>query len=207
MLCYLALCLTMFIAPSTGLFLFFGVVVPLLPILFFVAPGLWRNICPLAAANQTPRVLGFSRPLTPPEWLRRRGYLIAMCCSSASPVPGWRCSTATPGPPACCCRSPIVKRVRRLASSFKGKSGWCSSICPLLPLQRVYGQTPFVTVPNSHCQPCVACTKNCYDFKPQAAYQADLHDPDPHGARPESCSSARYPASCWAFSPSSATTA
>ena len=26
---------------------------------------------------------------------------------------------------------------------LKGKSGWCSTICPLLPVQRIYGQTPF----------------------------------------------------------------
>ena len=61
---------------------------------------------------------------------------------------------------------------------FKGKSGWCSSICPLFPVQRVYGQTPYVTVPNSHCKSCVGCAKNCYDFKPRAAYQADLADTD-----------------------------
>src|SRR5204863_2936889 len=61
---------------------------------------------------------------------------------------------------------------------LKGKSGWCSSVCPLLPVQRLYGQTPFVTVPNSHCQPCVGCTKNCYDFNPKVAYLADLHDDD-----------------------------
>ena len=30
--------------------------------------------------------------------------------------------------------------------TFKGKSGWCSSTCPLLPLQRVYGQTPFANL-------------------------------------------------------------
>ena len=57
-------------APGRGLFGLFGVVVPLLPILFFLAPGLWRNICPLAAANQAPRVFGFSRGRTPPDWLR-----------------------------------------------------------------------------------------------------------------------------------------
>ena len=67
---------------------------------------------------------------------------------------------------------------------FKGKSGWCSSICPLLPLQRVYGQTPFVTVPNTHCTTCVGCAKNCYDFKPRAAYQADLADSDPGWSAP-----------------------
>jgi len=33
----------------------------------------------------------------------------------------------------------------------QGKSGWCSSICPLLPVQRIYGQTPFALIGNSHC--------------------------------------------------------
>jgi nitrite reductase (NADH) large subunit len=63
---------------------------------------------------------------------------------------------------------------------FKGKSGWCSSMCPLLPVQRIYGQTPLVTLPNSHCQPCVGCTENCYDFNPRVAYLADLYHDDRH---------------------------
>ena len=33
-------------------------------------------------------------------------------------------------------------------------------------------------MPNSHCRPCVGCTKNCYDFDPRVAYVADMHDPD-----------------------------
>ena len=54
---YVALCVALFVRPAGGLFAFFKVVVPLLPILFFVAPGLWRNICPLAASNQAPACL------------------------------------------------------------------------------------------------------------------------------------------------------
>ena len=61
---------------------------------------------------------------------------------------------------------------------LKGKSGWCSTVCPLLPVQRIYGQTPFALVGNNHCQPCVGCAKNCYDFNPRAAYLADLNDAD-----------------------------
>ena len=61
---------------------------------------------------------------------------------------------------------------------LKGKSGWCSTVCPLLPVQRIYGQTPFALVGNNHCQPCVGCAKSCYDFNPRAAYLADLNDAD-----------------------------
>ncbi|HET9563974.1 MAG TPA: FHA domain-containing protein, partial [Mycobacterium sp.] len=74
----LALVAMMFLRPAAGLFVFFQVIVPLLPLLFLVAPGLWRNICPLAASNQLPRVLGISRGRTAPNWLRNRGYLIAV---------------------------------------------------------------------------------------------------------------------------------
>ena len=54
----LAVAALLIAAPDTGLFVMWKVVIPLLPVLFLVAPGLWRNLCPLAASNQTPRALG-----------------------------------------------------------------------------------------------------------------------------------------------------
>ena len=174
---YFALVVTLFVRPAAGLFIFFGIIVPLLPVLFLVAPGLWRNICPMAATNQIPRVFGFGRALNPPDWLRNRGYLIAMALFFG--IAGARLAGLDQSGPA----TGVVLALMIAAAFaggyvFKGKSGWCSSICPLFPVQRVYGQTPYVTVPNSHCKSCVGCAKNCYDFKPRAAYQADLADTD-----------------------------
>jgi len=178
-LAYLALVVGLFVRPAGALFAFFKVVVPLLPILFFVAPGLWRNLCPLAAANQAPRVLHFTRAFTPPAWLRRYGFVVAIVLFfgiTSARIALFNASGQATG----ILLAVTIVNAFVAGLFFKGKSGWCSSMCPLLPLQRVYGQTPFLTVPNSHCQPCVGCTKNCYDFKPQVAYQADLHDAD-HG--------------------------
>ena len=76
---------------------------------------------------------------------------------------------------------------------LKGKSGWCSSICPLLPVQRLYGQTPYKLVANSHCTPCVGCTKNCYDFNPKVAFLADLKDPDPYWSGYKKLFAAAFP--------------
>jgi nitrite reductase (NADH) large subunit len=182
-LAYIALCVTLFIRPSGGQFWFFKVVVPLLPILFFTAPGLWRNICPLAAANQAPRVLGFTRAFTTPQWLRRYGVLISIVLFFGITSTRIAFFNAN-GAGLSVLLSLTILSAFFAGIAFKGKSGWCSSICPLLPLQRVYGQTPFVKVPNSHCQPCVGCTKNCYDFRPSVAYQADLHEPDPAWTSP-----------------------
>jgi nitrite reductase (NADH) large subunit len=182
-LAYLALCVALFVRPAGGLFVFFKIIVPLLPILFFTAPGLWRNICPLAASNQLPRVLGFTRALTPPDWLRRRGYVIAVVLFFG--ITGARLALFNvSGPATGILLSVTIVNALLAGVAFKGKSGWCSSTCPLLPLQRVYGQTPFAKVPNSHCQPCVGCTKNCYDFRPSVAYQADLHEADPDWTAP-----------------------
>src|SRR3954449_710959 len=63
--------------PDTGLFVMWKIVIPLLPLLFLTAPGLWRNLCPLAASNQTPRALKLTKASTAPAWLKEYGYVIA----------------------------------------------------------------------------------------------------------------------------------
>ena len=168
------------VSPDDGLFVMWKLVIPLLPLVFLVAPGVWRNLCPLAASNQTPRVLGLTRGLTAPAWFKEYGYVVAISLFVLFVV--LRKAGLDDNGPAS-----ALLLLGALTGGFvggmylKGKSGWCSSICPLLPVQRIYGQTPFALVGNSHCQPCVGCTTNCYDFNPKAAYLADLNQ-DPYWA-------------------------
>lgn len=187
-----AVIVAMFVRPAGGLFVLFGVIIPLLPAVFLFAPGLWRNVCPLAASNQIPRMLGFTRARNPPDLVYHRGYLIATALFfgiAGSRLAGLDDSgTATGAVLVVVVAAAFVGGV-----VFKGKSGWCSSICPLFPVQRAYGQTPYVTVPNSHCPSCVGCAKNCYDFKPHAAYQADLVDIDRSWAAPRKLFAAALP--------------
>jgi nitrite reductase (NADH) large subunit len=166
-------------SPKDGLKLWWGLLVPCLPLVWFVVPGLWRNVCPLAAVNQVPRRTNASLARTAPWWWTEYApvvgmvALIAVVASRSVLFNSSGLATAT-----------LIGGALGLALVggvvFKGKSGWCSSLCPMLPVQRLYGQTPFVTVPNSHCQPCVGCTKNCYDFNPRVAWLADLHDENEH---------------------------
>ncbi|MVU76170.1 FHA domain-containing protein [Nocardia sp. ET3-3] len=189
---YLALIVTLFARPAAGLFWFFKVVVPILPGLFLIAPGLWRNTCPLAATNQLPRLFRFTRAATPPVWMQRRGYLVAVALFfgiAGSRVAGLDRSGIATG----LVLSAVLLAAFTGGVAFKGKSGWCSSICPLFPLQRAYGQTPFVTIANNHCQPCVGCAKNCFDFKPRAAYQADMADPERGWSAPRKLFAAALP--------------
>jgi NADPH-dependent 2,4-dienoyl-CoA reductase/sulfur reductase-like enzyme/ferredoxin len=189
---FVAVVIAMFVRPAGGLFVLFGVIVPLLPAVFFLAPGLWRNVCPLATSNQLPRMAGISRVKNPPPLLYGRGYLVAATLFfgiAGSRLAGLdRNGTAT---------GAVLLAAGTAAFAggllYKGKSGWCSSICPLFPLQRAYGRTPFVTVPNRQCPECVGCAKNCYDFRPGPAYQADLNDPDRSWSAPRKLFAASLP--------------
>lgn len=173
----ISLVVTLFIYPKTGLFLLWKIAVPLLPLIFLILPGLWRNVCPLAALNQTPRIFGFTKGLAHTDRIKEYSFVIGIVLFfvlvTLRKIVFNDSGTAS-----------ALLILFALVFAFlggliyKGKSGWCSSICPLLPVQRLYGQTPFITLPNSHCQPCVGCTKNCYDFNPSVAYLADQYDDD-----------------------------
>ena len=64
----IGLAVALVVAPDDGLYVLWRIVIPALPLVWLVVPGLWRNLCPLSASNQTPRVLGLSR-----RSARRRG--------------------------------------------------------------------------------------------------------------------------------------
>jgi len=170
-----------FIRPSVGLFIFWQLIVPVLPLVFVVAPGLWRNICPMAALNQTPRLFSFTKGLSLPAWLQEYGYVLGAALFIAA-VSARKIVFNDNGMALGLLLLVALALALIMGTLFKGKSGWCSSICPLLPVQRVYGQTPFAQVPNSYCRPCVSCTKHCYDYNPPIASLLDLQDDNPrHG--------------------------
>ena len=194
----IGLAVALVVAPDDGLYVLWRIVIPALPLVWLVVPGLWRNLCPLSASNQTPRVLGLSKALSAPAWLKEYGFVIAAGLFILF-VSLRKVGLDDSGPAS------ALLLLGALAGGFaggmllKGKSGWCSSICPLLPIQRLYGQTPYKLVANSHCAPCVGCTKSCYDFNPRAAYLADLHDPDPYWGGYRKLFAAAFPGLVLAF--------
>jgi nitrite reductase (NADH) large subunit len=171
----------MILQPARGLLAFWGLAVPLLPALMVVAPGLWRQVCPMATMNQLPRLAGFSRARDLPPALKNAAFGIAVFTFVA----------------AVALRAPLLNGNGSIAGAmvlaalvlafaggvlFKGRSGWCGTFCPLAPVQRTYGQAPLVVVKNGYCNPCVGCQKNCYDFNPRAAVFSDVDDSDPRYA-------------------------
>jgi MFS family permease len=164
--------------PELGLKLFWGLAIPAVPAVLILAPGLWRQVCPMAFLNQIPRLGGFSREKDLPEAWRNAAFGIAVTTFFA----------------AVALRVPMLNHDGQLVAIgvlgvlllafigglvFKGRSGWCGTFCPLGPIQRNYGHAPLLMVRNGYCSPCLGCQKNCYDFNPRAAIFADMYDEDP----------------------------
>ena len=201
---YLLLIVALLVWPTTGLTVFFGLVVPLLPVLFWVAPGIWRNVCPLSSANQSARVFGFTLGRTAPRWVRERGYLLAMALFFG--IAGARLARLQRRRHG----DRRAARRRDRASAFvggvlfKGKSGWCSSICPLLPLQRrlradavrAVAQQPLPALPGLHAELLRLPAAGGPAGRPARRRRAD-------GASRGGCSRARCRASCSGSSRSS----
>ena len=49
---------------------------------------------------------------------------------------------------------------------FDMKAGFCNSLCPILPVERLYGQRPLLRLSNTRCTSCTACSKRCLDLSP-----------------------------------------
>jgi hypothetical protein len=148
--------------PRTGLHLLWDVAVPLLPLLLLIAPGVWRNACPLATFSLLPARTGLSRRRSlSRKWQSRLltgGIVLLLLTLPLRHVVLDQSSIAT-----ALLLGAFGLAAIALGSVFDLKSAWCSGLCPLHPLELLYGSSPRVTVKNAQCKACSACVAPCRD--------------------------------------------
>ncbi len=151
--------------PELGLHLLWDVLIPVAPLLLVLAPGVWRNICPLATTALLPRHLGLSwrRPLSPraQEYLHGLAVLLLLVI-----IPLRHSHLNIDGPTTAGVLALTGALAVLMGLIFEWKSGWCASLCPVHPVERLYGSRPAVVIPNAHCDACRRCTKVCPDSTP-----------------------------------------
>jgi hypothetical protein len=156
---------TLFVAPGLGLHLLWNVLIPAAPALLVVAPGLWRNVCPMGTFSLLPRHLGLSRRrvLSPSAqgWLSVGALALLLLV-----VPLRHVFLDTNGPAIGATLVLAALLAAGLGATFEWKSAWCSGLCPVYPVELLYGQEPVVSVRNAHCSACENCVAPCKDGTP-----------------------------------------
>lgn len=164
-ICWLAgfvLLITLFVKPELGITLLWNVLIPVAPLLLVVATGVWRNICPLGTTSLLPDRFGAPGKLKltarDQSWLHLFGVLFLLLI-----IPLRHVLFNTDGKAT----GMILVMLGALAFSsglfFERKSAWCSGICPVHPVEKLYGSKPAIKMMNVHCADCIRCSVPCPD--------------------------------------------
>ena len=149
-------------APEPSLRLLWYVVVPVLPATFFLNTILWRSICPLATLNAWGNRLGRPRPITPRATaaLSIAGLLLFHLL-----VPARRFLFHAEGVALALVIVVVGGLAVALGAVFAVRSGFCNALCPVLPVEQLYGQAPLLPMVRGRCATCVVCTsRGCLDL-------------------------------------------
>jgi len=149
-------------APEVWLRVLWYGVVPLLPASFFLNTTLWRSVCPLATLNAWGNRLGPSRPIPPrtAALLSLGGLLLFHLM-----VPARRFLFNSDGLALALTIVAVGGLAVAMGSRFTVRSGFCNALCPVLPVEQLYGQAPLWPMVRGRCATCVVCTsRGCLDL-------------------------------------------
>lgn len=148
--------------PEPALHLLWDQVIPLLPAVFLVNPMIWRNVCPLGTLNdlagrrRAEPVLA-ARPLAV-GWAVGVGLLVLM-------VPARRFLFNTQGAAMAITVSVVAGLALAAGFVVSRRGAFCNALCPVLPVEKLYGQSPLVDVGSARCTDCNRCAAlGCYDL-------------------------------------------
>ena len=161
----LSILITLIFFPDLGMDLFWNVLIPLAPAIFAIALGFWRNVCPLGTTSLLPQRFGVSKKKTISIIWQGRLQLIGLILLFLL-VPFRHVLLDTN---AMATAITIVSlSLIAFASGFiyDWKSFWCSGICPVYPVEKLYGTNVGISMGNAQCSSCTRCISPCTDSTP-----------------------------------------
>jgi hypothetical protein len=161
------LLLWLVLAPANALKALWYVAIPTLPATFLLSTAIWRGVCPLATLNEMGNRLGNQR-VPSPRMLRALsvGGLVLFHLM----VPARHFVFNQNGPVLAGTVAAVGGLALVLGARFTVRSAFCNALCPVLPVELLYGQAPLVRVDRGRCSTCTACTpRGCLDLAEQRA--------------------------------------
>jgi nitrite reductase (NADH) large subunit len=168
------------LTPDVALAALWYVAVPLLPATFFLNPVLWRGVCPLATANELGNRLARGREPSARAVMQLSitGVLLFHLL-----VPARRFLFNVEGLALAATIVAVALLAIGLGAVFEVRAGFCNGLCPVLPVELLYGQSPLLTLQRGRCTACTVCTpRGCLDLSQGKALQQML-GPDRRSGR------------------------
>jgi nitrite reductase (NADH) large subunit len=141
--------------PKETLHILWDMVIPLLPAVFLVNPVIWRNVCPLATLNATSGKRWSTRPMS-----RRRlgvAWTIGIVLLAVM-VPARRFLFNTNGIALAATITVVALLALGAGGVFARRAAFCNGLCPVLPVEKLYGQFPLLNVATARCSTCTLCS-------------------------------------------------
>jgi hypothetical protein len=157
----------MWLEPAWALRITWGILVPILPATFLLSPALWRGVCPLATLNELGNRV---RPGPIPSAKGATALTVAGMGLFALLVPARHLVFDSSGAILGVTAAAVGAMALGLGVVFSARSGFCNGLCPILPVEQLYGQSPLLRVPRGRCDQCSACTTTgCLDLAGEKA--------------------------------------
>lgn len=157
-----ALLLGLAVRPTLTLHLLWDMIIPLLPLVFLVNPMIWRNVCPLATLNRLTGARADRR--RPTRGMLRGGWVVGIVLLAIL-VPARRFLFNENGSALLVTIAAVAALSLLLGLVFSRRSGFCNALCPVLPVEKLYGQAPLLRIPTARCMDCNLCSASgCIDL-------------------------------------------
>ncbi len=148
--------------PTLSLHILWDMVIPLLPAVFLINPMLWRNVCPLATLNEATGRRGRGGSFTTRRLVALWGVGITLLVVM---VPARRFLFNTNGIILATTITVVSLLALGLGLLASRRGGFCNAVCPVLPVEKLYGQSPLVGIGSARCPDCNHCTASgCIDL-------------------------------------------
>jgi hypothetical protein len=148
--------------PTIGIHLFWNILIPVAPVLLVVGVGIWRNVCPMASTSLFPRHMGVSKrkKLT----FAQTGKLNLIAVIALFLIVPLRHAIFDMNGLATALLIILLGVIAVIGGLFyEWKSFWCSGLCPVHPVEKLYGLKNKLSLPNAHCNECYSCVTPCPD--------------------------------------------
>jgi len=148
--------------PTLGIHLFWNILIPIAPLLLVVATGLWRNICPMGSTALFPRHMNWSKrkKLTTVE-IAKLNLISVVALFILVPLRHAFFNLNAMATALLIISLGLVAIIVGLR--YEWKSAWCSGLCPVHPVEKLYGLKNKLKLPNAHCSKCHRCVAPCPD--------------------------------------------